>query len=250
MVPIYDTDIAESRWQQAEWRQFELWEKIEQRARRRLRLICLGAMGVFLLISSVPVLQSGFPKWVSLHELRKIGQLWSASKTKAIQEKSAYTWVFVNQSAEYTAQQGAKPEKANGEEFDSLDSSSGYAQIYELKVESCRSIPNGKGNGSRLIYTARPGYFWMDPARAKLIQSSSQQINQEGLSLRTNPATICFDSVEGLFFDGHPISEIAARSGSEGNSQDFISLGLVAGQNLPSVSLLNLKGSSAEISFE
>ena len=27
MAPIYDTDIAQSRWDKADWENYELWEK-------------------------------------------------------------------------------------------------------------------------------------------------------------------------------------------------------------------------------
>lgn len=50
MVPIYDSDVAEERWSKAEWRNYELWEKLEQRQIRKKRLWIMATILVFLMI--------------------------------------------------------------------------------------------------------------------------------------------------------------------------------------------------------
>ena len=66
MVPIHDSDVAEKRWDEAEWRHYELWEKIEVRPRKRKWWWITLAVVLFLALSSVPVLMERWPKWVTL----------------------------------------------------------------------------------------------------------------------------------------------------------------------------------------
>jgi len=70
MVPIHDTDLAEERWAKEDWKNYELWEKVEQREKRYRRLWVLGTLIVFLLLSSVPVILDRFPKWTTLKGAR------------------------------------------------------------------------------------------------------------------------------------------------------------------------------------
>ena len=48
MVPIHDTDVAEERWSQAEWENYELWEKVELKLKRKKQLWILATFLVFL----------------------------------------------------------------------------------------------------------------------------------------------------------------------------------------------------------
>lgn len=79
MAPIHDTDLAEERWAKAEWENFELWEKIDQRLRKRRRLWIAATVVAFLLLSSVVIVRQRLPFWKSLqatHQLaREIGRL-------------------------------------------------------------------------------------------------------------------------------------------------------------------------------
>lgn len=72
MAPIYESDIAEKRWSETEWNNYELWEKVEVRLRRIRRLWISGAVLVFLLISSIPIVQEQRPKWMALAASRAL----------------------------------------------------------------------------------------------------------------------------------------------------------------------------------
>jgi hypothetical protein len=65
MVPIHDTDVAEERWSQSEWENYELWEKVELRLKRSKRLWVLATLIVFLALSAVPIVMDRWPKWKS-----------------------------------------------------------------------------------------------------------------------------------------------------------------------------------------
>ena len=90
MVPIHDTDIAESRWTKAEWENYELWEKVETRVRRRKRLWISGTVVLFLAISSVPIIRDRFPKWKSLNYTRRLAQEINRVKREANTDHVAY----------------------------------------------------------------------------------------------------------------------------------------------------------------
>lgn len=74
MAPIYESDVAEKRWAEGEWNNYELWEKVEVRLRRIKRLWIAGAVIVFLLISSIPIVQEQRPKWMALSASRALGE--------------------------------------------------------------------------------------------------------------------------------------------------------------------------------
>jgi hypothetical protein len=90
MVPIYDSDLAEDRWSKAEWNHYELWEKVEQRARRKDRLWIAATAVVFLLLSSVPILIDQKPKWETLSALRNLGQQLNWIKRQASIHRDAF----------------------------------------------------------------------------------------------------------------------------------------------------------------
>ncbi|HLE00055.1 MAG TPA: hypothetical protein VJB59_07340 [Bdellovibrionota bacterium] len=74
MAPIYDTDIAEERWSQAEWESYELWEKAELRLKRRRRNWILATAGVFVFLFSVPIIADQRAKWATLKSARLLAQ--------------------------------------------------------------------------------------------------------------------------------------------------------------------------------
>ncbi len=94
MVPIHDTDVAEKRWTDDEWRQFELWEKIELRLRRRKHVWIAITAALFLLLSSVPIALEMWPKWVGLHVSRQIAQEVNRLRGRAILEAGAQRIAF------------------------------------------------------------------------------------------------------------------------------------------------------------
>jgi hypothetical protein len=72
MVPIHESDVAENRWKDDEWRQFELWERIEFRLRRKKTWIILGVFLVFVAILAAPVIEDRLPKWRAINAMRSL----------------------------------------------------------------------------------------------------------------------------------------------------------------------------------
>ena len=83
MAPIYDSDLAEERWSKDEWRTYELWEQVENRIKVRKRIWILGAMALFLAISSVPLVIDQRPRWQSLSASRHLAQELNRIKSEA-----------------------------------------------------------------------------------------------------------------------------------------------------------------------
>lgn len=90
MAPLHDTDVATERWNQSEWRSYELWEKVEQRNRRRRNLWIAGTAFVFLALSSIPIIRDRGPKWRSLSAIRQLSQEINAIKTLAAVQHAAF----------------------------------------------------------------------------------------------------------------------------------------------------------------
>lgn len=72
MVPIHESDVAENRWKDDEWRQFELWERIEFRLRRKRTWIILAVGLVFVGILAAPVIEDRLPKWRATEAMREL----------------------------------------------------------------------------------------------------------------------------------------------------------------------------------
>lgn len=72
MVPFHESDVAENRWKEDEWRQFELWERIEIRLRRKRTWTIAGVIVLFLGILSIPIIQDRAPKWRALGAMRAL----------------------------------------------------------------------------------------------------------------------------------------------------------------------------------
>ena len=95
MVPIYDTDIAEERWSKSEWDHYELWEKLEQRIKLRQRLWILGAVVLFFVLFSIPILSEQKPKRASLKAVNKLAFQISALKVAAAVQHKAFRLRFM-----------------------------------------------------------------------------------------------------------------------------------------------------------
>lgn len=99
MAPIHDTDIAEERWQQEQWRTFELWEKIAQRLRKKKRLWVALAVALFLAISSIPTLWDRMDYWAARRHAVEIGLLINELKVMAATEHRSFELVFPSPGA-------------------------------------------------------------------------------------------------------------------------------------------------------
>jgi hypothetical protein len=107
MAPIYDTDLAEERFSKDEWNQYELWEKVEIRMRRRKRLWIGAACVAFVLLSSVPIVMDRLPKWKSLGASRRLAQEINRIKRDASLSHSAFRIRFAgNGSMDFVVERG------------------------------------------------------------------------------------------------------------------------------------------------
>jgi hypothetical protein len=83
MVPIHDTDVAEERWKKTEWRQFEFWDEVETRFRRQKKLWIVATVLIFILLSSIPVIQTRSPYWAAQAAAQKLARVISQLKREA-----------------------------------------------------------------------------------------------------------------------------------------------------------------------
>jgi hypothetical protein len=72
MVPIHESDVAENRWKDSEWSAYELWEKVEVKLRNRRKWIISFTILLFLVLSSLPLIQDRKAKWEGLSVMRKL----------------------------------------------------------------------------------------------------------------------------------------------------------------------------------
>lgn len=88
MAPQHETDIAKKRWEEDEWRHYELWEQLEVKQRYR-RWLWIGVTTVlFFVLSAVPVVMEKWPKWRSVRATRELAQVLNQLKRKAGVEQS------------------------------------------------------------------------------------------------------------------------------------------------------------------
>ncbi len=143
MAPIYDTDVAEERYSQSEWKHYELWEKVEHRIRRRKWLWIAVTCVLFLLLSSVPVIMERSPRWTSLSAVRVLAQELSRLKREAGSSQHSYRIRFTD--------------------------SRSLAYVVE-KAESCASGSwQAVRAGSLLSGASRGGYQLMDAETGRLL---------------------------------------------------------------------------------
>lgn len=89
MAPVHDTDLSENRWDREEWRSFELWEKVEQRLRKRKRIWIAATLVGYVLLCSLPVFSEMVPKWNTLSLVRELADALNDVKvTAALQQKT------------------------------------------------------------------------------------------------------------------------------------------------------------------
>lgn len=103
MAPIYDTDIAQQRWDKADWENYELWEKVAHRHRRHRRLWIAATAAVFVALSSVPIIMDRWAKWSTLAASRRLAEEINRIKRDAGVDHAAYRLRFAaNGSLAYT----------------------------------------------------------------------------------------------------------------------------------------------------
>lgn len=101
MVPIHDTDLAEERWLQGEWKNYELWEKVVARQKKRRKNLIFFAVFIFLALSSIPILGEQWPKWKTRSLSRKLAHKMSELKQRAVVSHKAYQIEFSSLSLDF-----------------------------------------------------------------------------------------------------------------------------------------------------
>ncbi len=96
MVPIHDTDLAEERWKEKEWHQYELWEDVEQRLRKIKRIWIFATLVLFILLSSIPIIIDRSPKWGAYSSIRELSQQINTMKREAAAQHSTFRLKFIN----------------------------------------------------------------------------------------------------------------------------------------------------------
>ena len=159
MPPIHDTDLAEERWSQAEWGNYELWEKQELRLKRRNRIWIISTSIMFLVLSSIPILIDRWPKWYALSVARAVAEEINQIKKEAIINRAAYRLTFTE--------------------------SIGLAYSIE-KVENCQAEKGDKIRTGHFVTEAnREKYAWLTPAEGA-------ELNIPGLVKE-----VCYDDLSG-----------------------------------------------------
>lgn len=164
MVPIHESDVAENRWKDADWRQFELWERIEFRLKRKKNWTIVAVCLIFITLLSVPIYRDRLPKWTALAAMRALA-------------------VQVNQMKVDAATLGA-PLRLRIE-----DSTSGPLYVIE-KVTSCTSGVSATEEASAV--ELKRGEFFKSPtvgAEYRVLGGS----NSAALGLERVTQSICYD---------------------------------------------------------
>lgn len=94
MVPIHDTDLADERWKQGEWKHYEFWEEVETRFKRKKKLWIVIVLVLFFILSAYPVVQERIPKWRALRAARELARTMSLLRRQAIVEKAIFRLRF------------------------------------------------------------------------------------------------------------------------------------------------------------
>lgn len=95
MVPIHETDLAEERWSKAGWENYELWEKVELRLKRKKRLWIFATLLTFIILSAVPIVMDRWSKWVALSLARHLAQEVNWLKREASTNHTAFRLKFI-----------------------------------------------------------------------------------------------------------------------------------------------------------
>jgi len=208
MPPIHDTDIAAERWSQGEWDNYELWEKIEIRLRRRKYLWIAAAALVFLFVSAIPIVLDRSPKWSALRASRELAQVINQMKREAGMTRKAYVIHF---------QEGTLNYQVN-------------------RVSSC-----SQATDSVLAFQGTLLKPEQTAAYKILNDSESKQFKIPGLVDH-----FCYDPFHGSEFSADPNTLYAFGVAPAAD----ISVKTMTEPRLDRISILFLRGPSAEISFE
>lgn len=159
MAPIYDSDVAEERTHQEEWKNYELWEKIEIKLRRERRTWISCTVFVFLILSSVPVVIDRLPYWESRKAAVEIAKKLTELKREALVSRRAVRVKFLSEPG---------------------------LPIEFSQTENCTSIENAQNTR------------WKPDLRSREELKFTQTLDPSNRSQSLLVEELCFDPVKGL----------------------------------------------------
>lgn len=174
MVPIYDSDVAEKRWAQKEWEQYEFWEDVEARNRKIRRRWVGFAIVLFLIFSSIPVALVRFQKWKGVRLARQLSITLNEFKRDAALGRQAIRVIFEASDPlvlKVERLENCESSAAISMSTVALDRSEGFAFL--LPIESSRFELNGVLSG--LCFDPLRGLYFSEGKEyrlASLIQGS------------------------------------------------------------------------------
>lgn len=102
MTPLYDSDSAQERYEQAAWKNVELWEKTEARLRRKRQIWVLLSGLACLTIFSIPVIDKRLPKWRTLQYVRKAAEAVHRVERYSLVDRAPYQLRFLEAQGRLT----------------------------------------------------------------------------------------------------------------------------------------------------
>jgi hypothetical protein len=94
MVPIYETDLSRERTRPSEWDDYEFWEKVEAREKKKQRLYVLLTLMVSLVLLSLPIWKESLPRWHALRAANEVSQLLAQMRLRATVERAPFVLKF------------------------------------------------------------------------------------------------------------------------------------------------------------
>jgi hypothetical protein len=99
MVEMDDADLDEQRFFQKTWQNYELWEKVEARFRRKRLLWILATLFLVFFFSAIPVVTDRFPYWQSRFAAEQLAQEMNRMKREAMVNRESYRIRFLDPSS-------------------------------------------------------------------------------------------------------------------------------------------------------
>lgn len=159
-----------------DWGDYELWEKIEIRMRKRKRWIVAAAVLLFLILSAVPVVMDRQPRWQAYRVARGLTQILSGVKTRAAADAVAYR-VTVAPDLSLVV------EKATAESVRCTQTGAGLWSAVDMSADGqmAQWLAQAQGFGIALLP--------MDIAQAQGLDRATNQFCYEPIAVDAAPAT-------------------------------------------------------------
>ncbi len=172
MVPIHDSDLAEERWTKASWSNFELWEKVEIREKRKRQIWIFATFFLFFILSAIPVAVDQWPKWTTQHLVGKLAREINQMKRDASIARTAYRLRFVEDGK------------------------------LKYEIEKLKSCSDTRGDLVRSV--SLDSEYLTDKSYTLILPHRASSLEIPGLI-----SQVCFDPLSGSSVIGHPDKNMA-----------------------------------------